>query len=554
MNSQGQVSRDPLTNVLSRKCFVDQFQKYARKIKGKKSNVSVILFDLDHFKSINDAFGHQRGDAVLIEFVKRLKGNVRSRDSIFRFGGDEFLLLLPHMDRFRCLDLATRILESVKQSEFSGDPPLTITVSSGIASFPEDGEKADEVFHKADIRLLEAKRKGRSQIVHLDPEQTQRLPFDEISRLVDRDNELSLANHYLRQLDKKECGVLSITGPRGSGRSRFLMEIAYLARLKGFTTLIIRGSSPRIDHYSGEFSFTEEGFFSACKDNLPDTEISSRIETACDQKNIEKIMILVDDWRHLDLQSKNALRLFMSHSERPVRTICAVVDSGSDFSQFFPEIGFKDAIELKRISRRGLSIWIRNLLQWDPPDDFISWMINLTKGLPSLVKSVMTSMIEKGYLLQESKHSWRFNRAYEEIVTDDIIGFLKEIPPHNLPSNITGFIGRDEELKQTGTMLQKQRLVTIVGPGGIGKTRLALQIAEKSLTSFPDGVFFIALTPVSSPEYVPAVIADALQFSFYSPIDPLKQLLNYLRERKVLLLMDNFDQIVDGACIVSDLL
>jgi predicted ATPase/DNA-binding SARP family transcriptional activator len=131
-------------------------------------------------------------------------------------------------------------------------------------------------------------------------------------------------------------------------------------------------------------------------------------------------------------------------------------------------------------------------------------------------------------------------------------------PRHNLPPQPTPFIGREEMLADIAALLQDPdcRLLTLVGPGGIGKTRLALQAASEQLDAFLYGVWFVPLAPLSSPEFIVPTMADALRFSFFQREgeEPKQQLINYLREKQMLLVLDNFDHLVEGAGLLSEVL
>jgi len=141
---------------------------------------------------------------------------------------------------------------------------------------------------------------------------------------------------------------------------------------------------------------------------------------------------------------------------------------------------------------------------------------------------------------------------------------LKEFPPlhslsahpHNLPIQTTPFLGREEELAEITRLLAdaKCRLITLIGPGGIGKTRLALQCAAEKIERFTHGVFFIPLDPLSSAEQFITMIAQILKFQFYSREDEKQQLLTFLADKELLLVMDNFEHIVEGAGIIGDIL
>lgn len=128
--------------------------------------------------------------------------------------------------------------------------------------------------------------------------------------------------------------------------------------------------------------------------------------------------------------------------------------------------------------------------------------------------------------------------------------------PNNLPPQPTPFLGREEELAEVARLLDNPacRLLTLTGAGGIGKTRLSLQVAAEKVEDFSHGVYFVSLAPLSAPEFIVLTIADALRFSFYSREDPKVQLLNYLREKSMLLVLDNFEHLVAGAGLLADIL
>jgi serine/threonine protein kinase/tetratricopeptide (TPR) repeat protein len=128
--------------------------------------------------------------------------------------------------------------------------------------------------------------------------------------------------------------------------------------------------------------------------------------------------------------------------------------------------------------------------------------------------------------------------------------------PNNLPAQVSSFIGRQPELKAVATRLADPecRLLTLLGPGGIGKTRLGLESGENQLTAFKNGVFFIPLAPLSAGEFIVPSIAETIGFAFYSDEEPKVQLFNYLRGKQMLLVMDNFEHLIDSAGIASELL
>ncbi|HJT23958.1 MAG TPA: NB-ARC domain-containing protein, partial [bacterium] len=128
--------------------------------------------------------------------------------------------------------------------------------------------------------------------------------------------------------------------------------------------------------------------------------------------------------------------------------------------------------------------------------------------------------------------------------------------PQNFFPQASPFLGREEEMAEIAGLLTdpQNRLVTLTGPGGFGKTRLAFQAAAEAVDQFKDGVFIVALAPLLSDHLLIASLAHAVQFTFYGPEDPKAQLLGHLKDKRILLVMDNFEHIIEGADLVREML
>jgi predicted ATPase/DNA-binding NarL/FixJ family response regulator len=125
---------------------------------------------------------------------------------------------------------------------------------------------------------------------------------------------------------------------------------------------------------------------------------------------------------------------------------------------------------------------------------------------------------------------------------------------HALPVQLTSFVGREVELAEITHLLSEPscRLLTLTGPGGIGKTRLAIEVARQ--TSFSNGAYFVALQPLTSPDFIISTIAASLNYTFFGEQEPKTQLLNYLREQSLLLVLDNFEHLLEGADLLPEIL
>jgi predicted ATPase/DNA-binding SARP family transcriptional activator len=142
-----------------------------------------------------------------------------------------------------------------------------------------------------------------------------------------------------------------------------------------------------------------------------------------------------------------------------------------------------------------------------------------------------------------------FESIRQAAATESIIPPRFPLARHNLPTMPTPFVGREAELETISEKIADPdcRLLTLLGPGGIGKTRLALEAAHEQLGIFPDGVFFVPLVSTSASDLLPSTIAEAMQFSFSERSDWPTQLLDYLRHKHLLLLLDNFEHLLAAA-------
>ncbi|MFN2418349.1 MAG: adenylate/guanylate cyclase domain-containing protein [Candidatus Limnocylindria bacterium] len=126
--------------------------------------------------------------------------------------------------------------------------------------------------------------------------------------------------------------------------------------------------------------------------------------------------------------------------------------------------------------------------------------------------------------------------------------------PNNLPTRLTTFLGREREMAEISALLVKSRLLTLTGPGGTGRTRLSLEVAGRSLAWFPDGVFFIELASITEPELVPATIGQALGLPDRGRRSSVDRLIDHIGEQRMLVVLDNFEQVTDAAFAINELL
>ena len=121
------------------------------------------MADLDRFKKVNDTYGHDVGDRVLKAIGKFLQQNIRDVDVVGRYGGEEFVLMIPEAAKDAAHSLSERLRKNLSEVKFENLPPITISL--GIATYPQDGKDAEDLIRKADAAMYAAKRAGRNQVI-----------------------------------------------------------------------------------------------------------------------------------------------------------------------------------------------------------------------------------------------------------------------------------------------------------------------------------------------------------------------------------------------------
>lgn len=164
---RAQSIRDPLTGLFNRRYMEESLDRELPRASREKTSLGVVLIDLDHFKQFNDTFGHAAGDTLLARVGLFLRNQIRSEDIACRYGGEEFILILPGSSLEATRARAERIRQHLRQMSigYEGQTLGTITLSAGVAAFPHDGSNAKAVLRAADDALYHAKSKGRDRVM-----------------------------------------------------------------------------------------------------------------------------------------------------------------------------------------------------------------------------------------------------------------------------------------------------------------------------------------------------------------------------------------------------
>jgi two-component system, sensor histidine kinase LadS len=163
--AERRAQTDPLTGVLNRRSLIERLDVACARARARELPIALLFIDLDHFKQINDSFGHQAGDACLRAIIDPIHAELRQSDAIGRYGGEEFVVILSSADAAAAIPIAQRIVERVSEVRVDGfGTPISLTCSIGIAASDTLGLWGEPLLARADAAVYVAKRSGRNQI------------------------------------------------------------------------------------------------------------------------------------------------------------------------------------------------------------------------------------------------------------------------------------------------------------------------------------------------------------------------------------------------------
>ncbi len=155
--------RDPLTGLANRRLLMERLHEELERCRRGREPFSLVMLDADHFKCINDAFGHDMGDRVLCMMADTISRQLRDYDLCARWGGEEFMLLLPNTGLEQATSMVERVMQAVRALRLEGDGQIRLSVSAGLSTYHPD-EAIDLTINRADSALIRAKQNGRDRL------------------------------------------------------------------------------------------------------------------------------------------------------------------------------------------------------------------------------------------------------------------------------------------------------------------------------------------------------------------------------------------------------
>ena len=402
------VSTDPLTGALTRDALDQRFAAVRRRV----STVGLLLIDIDHFKSINDAFGHAAGDAVLREFGVRARTSLRGGDLLIRYGGDEFVVILPNTRLAAAHEVAERLLASVNGRPIPGTPPLSVTLSIGcaVADTNTDVPALPALLEQADVHLYQAKRLGRNQVVstrEAAPAGPSVEAVDADGRLIERDSAFAQMLAWLDGLPASERGLLRVLAAPGAGLTRFLGAVEGMARLRGFQVLALAGSPAlRLRQY---------GALSEARNGTSDGDLHDlqNLLVWAQQSDAAGVLIIADRVSEIDGATLKLLSHVVAHPGVRCVGLVAGLHLGLGETAGLPDLPLRAEVQLQPFSLAALQVWLRGVLHWEAPPEFSAWLYAQTDGYPAHLQASVRQLTTEGMLALvptewggRSVHSW----------------------------------------------------------------------------------------------------------------------------------------------------
>lgn len=434
---------DELSGAYNRSFLKDHQEGTLKTFITKNIPFSVVMVDIDHFKEINDTYGHLKGDEIIKEFAQFLKSTVRASDTVIRYGGDEFICVMPRTTRQDAELIYRRILRKCKEREFSG---LNITLSVGVASFPDDGQDFEELLRIADLALYDAKRSGRDRIGLIRKKKII-LPM---RVFIDRTVEKEQLTQVL--MNGKQMRVVIVKGNVGIGKTRLSKQILddakgreviwsdclYLA--EGIAYYPIREALQyhmkrcKIEEYrSIPLAYRLE--LAKLVPELADGIVEKRqgIELVVDKyrlyESIRLIMekgehgkiLIVDNIQWIDKESIEVMKYLMrSLKDNPITfvLIYRVEEITDDLEEFLSYISREVAVTdiiLRPFAHTEIKDSVKAIIGEDPDPLLVDYVVRESGGIPFYIEEIVKGLVDQRFLIVEDDR-WVFSRPEKEIV------------------------------------------------------------------------------------------------------------------------------------------
>ena len=425
---------DELTGLPTRRAFTDVARAWLEQA-SNEAPVAIAVIDIDHFKSVNDTFGHLTGDNVLEVVAQALTQGSRAHDVIGRYAGDEFVMLLPETSLLDAQRVCERIREEVVARRIavrgSEERWVGVSLSIGVAAAPHEGLSFEEVFAAADRALYEAKRRGRNAVAVVNRDSDSVTPRLNVQHFVGRQTEVARLRERVEACVRGEPGLVAVLGEAGVGKTTLVQRMASEIRLRTGTLVTARSLEPDVRPPFGVWAdilaqlhqlrvvperawpqlariapalrtpgvaAAEDG--SSSKYALLD-ELVTYVRAAAASR---PLMLLLDDVQWADHASWDALEHLAASLDHDRLLICLTVRR-EDAQQFEASrrrlsrnASYRE-IRLERLSPDDLGQWLADMLhQAEREGELADFLYRYTEGNPLFVVQVLQTLVDEGVL------------------------------------------------------------------------------------------------------------------------------------------------------------
>jgi len=441
------VPKDDLTGLPLRKSFLATTQQALAATAGTDETVSLLVIDVDHFKLVNDTYGHLQGDDVLRAVASGLEHGVRPGDLVGRYAGDEFVVLLPGTAHDDALAIAERLRSSIEASRLvvrnRVEETIGVTLSIGVSTSGSTIGSSDDLFAAADRGLYAAKKRGRNAVGSaLDEVNETTVPTLDFERFVGRTRELRLLIRGLELATSGKPRLIEVVGEAGVGKSTLVRQLRPEARLRGAAMVAGRFIEADVKPPYGPWAeiidsihrlglvpprpWPELGRLVPALDHPGgDPAVGSKYALLAEMAEYlhlatrrAPIIAVLDDVQWGDASSWDALEFILQKLEDERLLICLttrVEDTHlvAERRRRLSRDERTSEVQLQRLTLAELRLWIETVFhQGTVGDTFPRFLHQYTEGNPLLVVHVLRSLVEDGAVWYAGRR-WQWNDTPE---------------------------------------------------------------------------------------------------------------------------------------------